>query len=111
MKIKRIAYKGIKFDFFWVYDIYGDYIGGPYDEIDRMEIDSFGVTVCPHCIKKYGLYKEAERTPEEIEKEIAMYDGEDLTQYAENVCCVDGCNNGLGDDIFLDWMDVEIKEF
>ena len=110
MKIEKIKYKGIKFDFFWLYNVDGDYIGGPCDEVEKRKIDSIGLAVCPWCIKKYGLYEEAERTPESVEREIAEYEGENPEDFS-STCTVEGCKNGVSDDIFLNWMDVEMEEF
>lgn len=80
--------------------------GYPHDQINIEEWEEVNVYICPHCIKKYGLYKETETTEEKINEVIneqakGNYDYYDLT------CGVDGCYNK---DSFDGWLSIQKSE-
>ena len=77
--------------------------GYPEDKTTIDKWDEVNVYICPHCIKRYGLYKETETTEEEIDRVIAdqrngKYNYYDLT------CGVDGCYNK---DSFDGWLSIK----
>lgn len=109
MKIEKIRYKGINFDFFFLYNHRKGYIGGPCEEVNEQDIDSIGLAVCPHCINKYRLYAETDSTPESVAREIAEY-GDEKPEDFSATCGVEGCNNGLADDFYIRRADVEMEE-
>lgn len=85
-----IHYKGAKFDSFFVYDeIERKRIPTVNDWVDLNRITGFAASVCPWCIKKYGLYEETYTSPEYVDKIIELAD-------SNNICKCDtvGCNNG-----------------
>ena len=63
--MKKLIYKGIEFDDFQLYngepERYGDCNSESLDGFDGVD-----VYVCPHCIKKYGLYSECGTTEEKV---------------------------------------------
>jgi hypothetical protein len=87
--MKKLLYKGIEFDDFQLYN------GEPerYGDCQSESLDGFksvDVYVCPHCIKKYGLYAECGTTEEKINEQIEM----DMEcNYHDLVCGVKGCYN------------------
>lgn len=116
MILKKIRYKKkIDFDYFeiWlgtdisIFDHETFEVDGKFE--DRATCVS--TQICPWCVKKYGLYEEVERTPEDVEEEIEYYtsDGADPEDLDEK-CGIDGCMNGAADYVDLDWEDFEIIE-
>lgn len=92
--MKKLLYKGIKFDDFQLYngepERYGDYNSESLDKFEGVD-----VYVCPHCIKKYNLYAECDTTEEEVNRQIK----EDLEcNYYDLVCGVKGCYNKNAND-------------
>ena len=87
--MKKLLYKGIEFDVFQLYN------GEPerYGDCNTESLDGFesvDVYVCPHCIKKYGLYAECGTTEEKVNEQIEM----DMEcNYHDLVCGVEGCYN------------------
>lgn len=87
--MKKLLYKGIEFDDFQLYN------GEPerYGDCQSESLDGFegvDVYVCPHCIKKYGLYAECDTTEEKVNEQIEM----DIEcNYHDLVCGVKGCYN------------------
>lgn len=58
--------------------------------------DFADIFVCPHCIKKYGLYNECGVNKEEISCRLkeTSYKGISFGNYLEKVCCgIKDCNN------------------
>lgn len=120
MIINKIRYKNkIDFDYFEVL------LGNDISIFDHETFDVDGrfedkatcvlTQICPWCVKKYDLYKEVERTPEDVEEEIEYYtsdgaDPEDLPEDLDEKCGIDGCMNGAADYVDLDWKDFEIIE-
>lgn len=114
MTINKIRYKGkVTFDYF---EIWLD------EDISVSENETFEFTgdfnakalsvstkICPWCIKKYGLYSEAERTPESVEEELSYYEN-DNPEDLDFTCGVDGCINGAADYVDLNWEGFEIEE-
>ena len=87
--MKKLIYKGIEFDDFQLYngepERYGDYNTESLDGFSSVD-----VYVCPHCIKKYGLYAECGTTKEKVNEQIEM----DMEcNYHDLVCGVKGCYN------------------
>lgn len=112
MKAELIRYKNknIVFDYFTVY---GDWenLGEEWyegDDIDTDKAVSMWSQICPWCVKKYGLYKEMNTTPEKIDKVIDFYKNENLEDL-DSTCGVSGCNNGAASQNFdVEWKDCEI---
>lgn len=77
--------------------------GYPYSKTMIEEWEEVNVYICPHCIKKYGLYKETETTEEEIDKVIADQKNGNYNYY-DLTCGVDGCYNK---DSFDGWLSIE----
>lgn len=104
MKINKIKYKGVVLDSFCVYqnDIF---IGEEGSEIDSQQGLQFGSYICPICTKKHGFYREVDRSPESVQREIEFYRGSVLE--GGLICGIEGCHNGFADDAYLD-DDVEI---
>ena len=87
--MKKLLYKGIEFDDFQLYngepERYGDYNSESLDGFEGVD-----VYVCPHCVKKYGLYSECGTTEEKVNEQIEM----DMEcNYHDLVCGVKGCYN------------------
>lgn len=64
--MKKLIYKGVEFDDFQLYN------GEPerYGDCQSESLDGFegvDVYVCPHCVKKYGLYSECGTTEEKAQ--------------------------------------------
>ncbi len=59
--------------------------------------------ICPHCIKKYGLYKETETTEQQID-EVISSQSEGNYDYYDLTCGIDGCQNK---DSFDGWLSIE----
>ena len=106
--MKKLLYKGIEFDDFQLYN------GEPerYGDCNSESLDGFEgaeVYICPCCVKKYGLYKEAETTEEQnnscIEDMI-----EEPEHYDHPICGVKGCNNGNSHDGWLDIKECQLVE-
>ena len=110
MVAKLIRYKNkVTFDLFIVYGEYeNDENWWEGEDIPIEKADSLNTYVCPWCVKKYGLYKEMDTTPEKIDEEIEFYrdcDPESL----DFTCGVKGCYNGAADDTFnVGWENCEI---
>lgn len=80
--------------------------GYPQDEIVISEWEEANVYICPHCIKKYGLYNETETTEEKINKVLEAQASEDYDYYGMT-CGVDGCYN---EDAFDGWLSIRKSE-
>lgn len=74
--------------------------GYPYSKTTIGEWEEVNVYICPHCIKKYGLYEESETTIEQIDKIIAEQRNGNY-QYYDLTCSVDGCYNKDSFDVYL----------
>lgn len=91
-----LVYKGIEFDDFalyrWANNSAECEYGYPSDrKLNLSEWEEVNAYICPHCIKKYGLYNESQSYEELVEKFIS---GEcDNDEYLMT-CGVKGCNNG-----------------
>lgn len=77
--------------------------GYPEDKTTIDKWDEVNVYICPHCIKRYGLYKETETTEEEIDRVIADQKNGNYNYY-DLTCGVDGCNNK---DSFDGWLPIK----
>lgn len=106
MIVKKIIYKGIAFDDFTIYCESSDI--QPMDEMEEKPV-SFASQVCPWCCKRYGFFKEIDSTPESIDWVIQMYAGEDPTTLNEFICGVEGCTNGISDDMWMSPEDVTLE--
>ena len=80
--------------------------GYPQDKTNINEWEEVNIYICPHCIKKYGLYKETETTSEQIEEIIAGQKNENYMYY-DLICGIDGCNNK---DSFDGWLSIKKSE-
>lgn len=100
---KKLNYKGIVFDSFGFAD---DDCNKYVDESNIESLDNFQGGgwgyICPHCIKKYGLYEETDLTEQKVDK-ILTDDYED-----DFICCVDGCNNRNAFDISFNTSDCKL---
>lgn len=75
----------------------------PENETTIEEWEEVNVYICPHCIKKYGLYNETETTEEMIDRVIADQKNGNY-DYFDLVCGIDGCNNK---DSFDGWLSID----
>ena len=94
--MKKLLYKGIEFDDFQLYreaeNSSGCEYGYPTDEnLNAKDWEEADVYICPHCIKKYNLYEEADTCVETVEQYI---NGEFDDGMHSMTCGVKGCNNG-----------------
>lgn len=94
--MKILIYKGIKFDDFQLYRETNNSseceYGYPSDKnLILNEWEEIAVYICPHCIKKYDLYNEADTYKEVVDKYI---NGEYDDEHCSMICGVKGCNNG-----------------
>ena len=111
MVAKLIRYKNkVTFDYFTVYSDWElteeEWYEG--DDIPTEKAYSLSSQICPWCVKKYGLYKEMNTTPEEVDEEINFYKSEN-PESLDFICGVFGCNNGAASQDFdVDWKDCEI---
>ena len=74
--MKKLLYKGIEFDDFQLYkeveNSSGCEYGYPTDEnLNTKDWEEADVYICPHCIKKYNLYSEADTCVETVEQYIS----------------------------------------
>ena len=110
--MKKLLYKGIEFDDFQLYNgDTGDY--GDYNSKSLDRFNSANVYVCPHCIKKYELYKECGVFKEEIESVInnSEYNGITFgTHHQDIICGVKGCNNANSYDCMINTEDCKLLE-
>ena len=109
--MNKLLYNGkIKFDDFQLYRETNNKneseYGYPQDEITINEWEEVGVYICPHCIKKYGLYKETETNEEKINNVLEAQTKGNYDYY-DLVCGIDGCNNT---DSFDGWLSIEKSE-
>ena len=112
MQINKIRYKNlIDFDYFEIWlttERDGDFVSifdhENFEPDGKLENRASCVStqICPWCVKKYGLYSEVERTPENIDEEIKDYVGEN-PEDMDFTCGVDGCNNGAADYVDINW--------
>lgn len=102
--MKRLKYKNIEFDSFCFSDdkneVYKD--EGNIDTLDKMT-GGWGY-ICPHCIKKYGLFSETDLTEQQVDSIINDSEEDEL------VCCVNGCFNKNGYDINFDVSECSILD-
>ena len=94
--MKKLLYKGIEFDDFQLYreaeNSSGCEYGYPTDEdLSTEGWEEADVYICPHCIKKYNLYSEAETDIKTVDMYIS---GEFDDGMHSMICGVKGCNNG-----------------
>lgn len=110
--MKKLLYKGIEFDDFQLYNgDTGDY--GDYNSKSLDRFNSANVYVCPHCIKKYELYKECGVFKEEIESVInnVEYNGTTFGAHHQDIICgVKGCNNPNSYDCMINTEDCKLLE-
>ena len=110
--MKKLLYKGIEFDDFQLYNgDTGDY--GDYNSESLDKFNSANIYVCPHCIKKYELYKECGVFKEEIESVInnAEYNGITFgTHHQDIICGVKGCNNPNSYDCMINTKECQLIE-
>lgn len=110
--MKKLLYKGIEFDDFQLYNgDTGDY--GDYNSESLDRFNSANIYVCPHCIKKYELYKECGVFKEEIESVInnTEYNGITFgTHHQDIICGVKGCNNPNSYDCMINTEDCKLLE-
>ena len=107
---KLIYDKKIVFDDFQLYresdnSCESEY-GYPENKTTIEEWEEVNVYICPHCIKKYGLYNETETTREQIDKVIADQKNGGY-KYYDLTCGVDGCYNK---DSFDGWLSIKKSE-
>lgn len=110
--MKKLLYKGIEFDDFQLYreaeNSSGCEYGYPTDEnLNTEGWEEADVYICPHCIKKYNLYAEAETDVETVEQYIY---GEFDDGMHSMVCGVKGCNNGNSFDCCINIAGCQIEE-
>lgn len=102
--MKKLLYKGIEFDDFYLYRETENSSQCEYKYPHTAQaVDGFeeaDVYICPHCIKKYGLYEETETTAEEIENIIQ---NELEGEYDDITCGVKGCYNK---NSFDGWLNI-----
>lgn len=98
--MKILKYKGIEFDDYQLYKDSGNRkYGYPSDEnINLNDYDEVSVYICPHCIKKYNLYNEADENIETVEKYI---NGEYDDGTHSLTCGVKSCYNGNSFDTYF----------
>ena len=72
----------------------------PENETTIDEWEEVNVYICPHCIKKYGLYEETETTKEEIDDAIKM---KTCGDYFDLTCGVSGCGKN---NPFEGWLHI-----
>lgn len=100
--MKKLKYKDVTFDCFCLVDNEKDIYTEGNDANENTNLKDYdeiiGTYICPHCIKKYGLYKETETTEVEINEHCQLEDSDLLG----SVCCIDGCYNDNTYDIWLD---------
>ena len=112
MILKKIKYikKNITFDYFeiWMGEHLNVFDHVPYQPIRKEDVERdatcVSTQICPWCTKKYGLYNEVERTPEDIDEEIKFYENEGPEEL-DCKCGIDGCNNGIADYVDILWSD------
>ena len=100
--MKTLAYKGIEFDDFKLYreadnSAECEY-GYPDEKLNLKHWEEVDVYICPHCIKKYELYEEAQTYKELVEKYLT---GEYDDGKYSMICGVKGCDNGNSFDSIL----------
>jgi hypothetical protein len=106
----KLIYKGIEFDDFQLYretnNSGGCEYGYPSDE--EINIESYeeaDVYICPHCVKKYGLYKECDTTEAVVNEEIK----DDIeSNYWDITCSVKGCFNKNSYDGYLNAKECQL---
>ena len=110
--MKKLLYKGIEFDDFQLYreaeNSGGCEYGYPTDEdLSTEEYEEANIYICPHCIKKYSLYSEAETDAETVEKYLSgEYDDGDMSI----TCGVKGCYNKNSFDCCINIVECKIEE-
>ena len=110
--MKKLIYKGIWFDDFQLYREADNSGGCEYGYATDEDLSTEGweeanVYICPHCIKKYGLYKEAETDVKTVDEYI---NGEYDDGYFSLVCGVKGCYNRNSFDCCIDIAGCQIEE-
>jgi len=106
--MSKLLYNGkVKFDDFQLYresnNSGGCEYGYPQDKTTIEEWEEVNVYICPHCIKKYGLYEETETSEAEID-EVLKAQAEGNYLYYDLTCGVDGCQNT---DSFDGWLSIK----
>ena len=96
--MKSLIYKGVVFDDFQLYGVNknGEELYGYYETKSLRGYDGADVYICPLCVKKYGLYTEAETDEAKNEADI-----ECMKECNRPICGVKGCNNGNAYDCYL----------
>ena len=110
--MKNLIYKGIEFDEFQLYreadKSAGCEYGYPTDEnLNTEGWEEADVYICPHCIKKYNLYAEAETDVETVERYIS---GEYDDGWLSTTCSIRGCENGNSFDCCISITECKIEE-
>lgn len=77
--------------------------GYPHDETTLDDWAEVNIYICPHCIKKYGLYKETETNEHEINKVLEEQASGNYFYY-DLTCGVNGCYNT---DSFDGWLPIK----
>ena len=83
--------------------------GYPEDKTTTEEWEEVNVYICPHCIKRYGLYKETETTKKQIDK-IILNQKDNNYDYFDLTCGIDGCNNKYSFDGWLSIKKSKLEE-
>lgn len=84
---KKLNYKNITMDAFTFYNEDKDE-HKQEDNIKSLDFNGYGWSyICPHCVKKYNLYKEVGTKEQAIEDVINSGYEDDF------ICCIDGCEN------------------
>ena len=93
--MKNIIYKGIEFDDFALYreannSAECEYAYPTDENIDLKDWEEVNVYICPHCIKKYNLYEEAQTCKKIVEDIINNKHSDD--EYFVR-CGIKNCKN------------------
>ena len=110
--MKKLIYKGIEFDDFQLYREAENSSGCEYGYPDDVNLDIDGweeadVYVCPHCIKKYNLYAEAETDEITVNMYVSgEFDDGDISM----TCGVKGCYNKNSFDCCINIAECKIVE-
>ena len=109
--MKKLICKGIEFDDFQLYRETNNSAECEYgystdENLNVKDWEEVNVYICPHCIKKYGLYTEAETDVETVEKYIS---GEYDDGVHSMTCGIKGCENGNSFDCCLSITECKVE--
>lgn len=110
--MKKLIYKGIEFDNFQLYREANnsgecEYGYSTDESLDTKDWEEADVCICPHCIKKYKLYTEAETDVKTVEKYISgEYDDDPCSM----TCGIRGCENGNSFNCYLSIVECKVEE-